>query len=176
MSPPLAPKKKPAAGPAAGLIISLVLLILALPSCASPNRYLDKLKDTQVVTPGPRRLLLTFESESRYAALSHKKVSISVKAPATLLSPASGQGTTNAQGQLEVVIEPIGIYDRKALKGGDIVVDYPAELTVALSLGSTIYEWDLDGHDSFARYGDPLYRGLDRDPDPAALHLTLTIP
>jgi hypothetical protein len=152
------------------------MALVALPSCASPNRYLDKLKDTQVVTPGPRRLLLTFESESGFSALAHQKVTVTVKPPATLLSPPSGSGRTDAYGQLEVVIEPIGIYDRKALKGGDIVVDYPAELTVALTLGSKIYEWDLDGHDSFARYGDPLYRGLDRDPDPAALNLTLTIP
>ncbi|MDR1677418.1 MAG: hypothetical protein LBS44_03400, partial [Deltaproteobacteria bacterium] len=79
-------------------------------------------------------------------------------------------------GQLEVLIDPVAVYDQSALKSGDIVVDYPAQLTVSLTLGSTVYEWDLDGHDSFARYRDPLYHGLDRDPDPTTLSLTLTIP
>jgi hypothetical protein len=131
---------------------------------------------TQAPVGNQRRILLTFERESNFSVLAHHEVRVVVKEPATLISPASGQARTDSAGQLELLIEPVAIYDRNALKSGDIVVDYPAELTVSLISGQTVYEWDLDGHDSFARYSDPLYRGLDRDTDPATLSLTLTVP
>jgi hypothetical protein len=144
--------------------------------CATPTRYEDNLIETQIQPTNPRRLVLTFERESNFTALAHRRVTVTVKAPATLISPASGSGLTDSSGKIEIVVEPVAIYDRKALKSGDIVVDYPAQLTVAIAADSKVYEWDLDGHDSFARYGDPLYRGLDRDPDTSDLYLTLTVP
>ncbi|MDR2368127.1 MAG: hypothetical protein LBF58_08485 [Deltaproteobacteria bacterium] len=158
------------------LALAALLAAALLPACASPPRYEDALLETQVKSAFPRRLLLTFERESNFSVLAHREVTVAVKPPATLLSPPSGTGRTDASGQLEIVVEPVAIYDRKAIKGGDLVVDYPVELTVSIVADSAVYEWDLDGHDSFARYSDPLYRGLDRDPDASALNLTLTVP
>ncbi|MDR1486664.1 MAG: hypothetical protein LBT62_01525, partial [Deltaproteobacteria bacterium] len=79
-------------------------------------------------------------------------------------------------GQIEIAIEPVGVYDRSALENGDIVVEYPAYLTVSLNLDNTDYTWELDHLESFARYQDPLYQGLNRDPDTTPLVMTLTVP
>jgi hypothetical protein len=154
------------------LILGLSLLV----GCSSPSRFENSLIGPQAPVGNQKKMVLTFERESNFAILSQREVTIEVQAPATLVSPQSNQIWTDSAGQVELLIDPVAIYDRSALKSGDIVVDYPVQLTVALTDGSTVYEWDLDGHDSFARYQDPLYRGLDRDPDPTTLNLTLTIP
>lgn len=158
-------------------MVALSLGPLFLPSCASPERYEDRLGgSSQIQVANPRKLSLTFERESNYAALASQEVTVTVKSPATLVSPANGRARTDSTGTMEIVVMPVAIYDKNALKAGDIVVDFPAELTVSMAVGQAIYEWDIDGHESFARYSDPLYRGLNRDPDPEALSLTLTIP
>jgi hypothetical protein len=162
--------------PRLALVLAMILAAFIFTACPSPIEYDDNLLQNQVLPAQRKRLLLTFERESNFQVLAHRQVTVIAKDTATLISPANGSGLTDSAGQIEIVVEPIAIYDRKAIKGGDLVVDYPAELTVSLTDGSNIYEWDLDGHESFARYQDPLYRGLDRDPDTSVLHLTLTIP
>jgi hypothetical protein len=168
----------PLPGPLGRAILpwAILLALVALSGCSSPSRYEDGLIGAQAPVGNRRRILLTFERESDFSALAHREVLVSVREPATLASPAGGRGLTDQSGQIELLVDPVAVYDRDALKSGDIIVDYPAELTVSMAIGGTVYEWDLDGHDSFARYADPLYRGLDRDPDPATLSLTLTVP
>ena len=169
----------PGPGPAGRLprLAAITLLsALIFTACPWPGKYEDKLLENQVTPPAPKVFILTFERESDFTALAGRQVTVAAKEPAVLISPENGRGRTGPDGRLEIIVEPPAIYDRKALKGGDIVVDYPAEITVTLDAGQAVYEWDLDGRDSFARYSDPLYRGLDRDPDPSPLNLTLTIP
>ncbi|MDR1050217.1 MAG: hypothetical protein LBP95_03885 [Deltaproteobacteria bacterium] len=162
------------------MLAVMLLTVLAgqwlLSGCSSPSRFDNALAGPQAPAATRKRMVLTFERESTYAALPGREVSVSVKAPSSLVAPGGGRTRTDGAGRVEILVDPAAVYDRSALKSGDIVVDYPAELTVVLTDGPDVYEWDLDGHDSFARYQDPLYGGLDRDPDPAVLNLTLTVP
>ncbi|MDR0354137.1 MAG: hypothetical protein LBJ64_00095 [Deltaproteobacteria bacterium] len=169
---------KPANHPHLGAAVLSTLLFVAClaAGCSSPSRFENSLIGPQAPASSLKKIFLSFENERSFAALANRQVTVSVAEPAALLSPKGGRAQTDAQGKLEVVVEPAAVYDRSALKSGDIVVDYPARVTISMMIGSDAYEWDIDCHDSFARYSDPLYRGLDRDPDPTPLHLTLTAP
>jgi hypothetical protein len=161
-------------------LLSLVLLSLgltALAACSpSPSKFQNTLSGSQAPIIEQRRLIVTFEREINYTPVANCEVFVDLKGPSKLISPSSGRGRTNGAGQLEISIEPVGIYDQNALKNGDIVVEYPADITFSITLGETTYEWDLDHLESFARYQDPLYQGLNRDPDTAPISMTLTVP
>jgi hypothetical protein len=151
-------------------------LFMALGCSPSPTKFTSTLFGPQAPIINKRQLRLAFEKESNYTPLANCDVYVSLKGPSKLLSPPSGHGRTDEAGQLEIAIEPVGIYDKSALNNGDIVVEYPADITVSLTYNSIKYEWDIDHFESFARYQDPLYQGLNRDPDTTPILLTLTIP
>jgi len=51
------------------------------------------------------------------------------------------------------------------MAGGDIVADFPVRATLTVSrAGRTAFQETLNDTQTFARYADPLYQGLDRDP------------
>ncbi|MDR1079996.1 MAG: hypothetical protein LBQ79_03295 [Deltaproteobacteria bacterium] len=123
-----------------------------------------------------RRLVLVFEDQRAFRPLSGRRVRISVSAPARLLAPADGTAVTGPSGALEVVYRPVAVYDESALAAGDVVADFPAVLSVSMDAGGDTLQWQVDDTLSYARYRDPLYQGLDRDPDPGPSHVNLYVP
>jgi hypothetical protein len=120
---------------------------------------------------------LVFEREGDYSPLAGKKVKIRISSPAELLVPASGEAVTDSQGAVRVIYAPVSRYDEKAMAAGDLIIDYPAILYVSMSLPPyQDFEWQLDDSQSFASYGDPLYRGLDRTPDEGPFYINLFLP
>jgi hypothetical protein len=94
---------------------------------------------------------------------------------AKLVSPSGGLGRTDGQGLLKVLFMPPAVYDQSALQGGDIVAEYPAKIEISLKDGQESWEWVIDDTVSYARYQDPLFQGLDRNPDPSPEYMTLTL-
>jgi hypothetical protein len=123
-----------------------------------------------------RRVILVFEDERNFRALTGRHVKILLSQPAELVTPAGGSAVTGAGGAVEVVYRPVAVYDESALSAGDVVADYPAVLFISMDTGSEIFEWQVDDTLSFARYHDELYKGLDRDPDPGPSYINLYLP
>ncbi|MDR2349724.1 MAG: hypothetical protein LBF41_03715 [Deltaproteobacteria bacterium] len=124
-----------------------------------------------------RKLLLVFERESDFAPLANREVVVRVSAPAKVLIPAGGTAVTDENGAVEVVYGPVSRYDENALKAGDLIIDYPATLWLSMDLNEyETFEWEVDDSLSFARYADPLYRGLNREPDGEPAYLNLFLP
>jgi hypothetical protein len=155
-------------------VLAAVLAFLA--ACSYPQRFDNRLAGPEAPPSPDRELVLTFERESDFSPLAGHRVEVTLKGPGRLVAPAGGEAVTDRAGRLTIVVSPVAEYDRSALKTGDIVIEYPVDLTVAMVVGRTTFEWDLDARQSFARYQDPLYQGLNRDPGDGPLHLTLTIP
>jgi hypothetical protein len=149
---------------------------MAAAGCSYPQRFDNGLTGPEAPARADRELVLTFERESDFAPMAGRAVTVTLNGPGEVLVPEGGRGRTDGSGRLRLVVSPVAVYDRSALKTGDIVVEYPAPLTVAMVVGPATFEWDLDAGQSFARYRDPLYRGLNRDPAPSPWHMTLTIP
>ena len=100
-------------------------------------------------------------------------VTIETEPPTQLVSPADGFGRTDERGRLELVFAPLPHYDQAALTGGDIIADFPVR--ARLIIGGTL-AGEIDDRETFARYADPLYRGLNRDPDGQPAHLFIYLP
>jgi hypothetical protein len=120
-----------------------------------------------------RRLILVFENESSFTPLTGRRVKIQISSPATLITPADGSAVTGSGGEVEVTYRPVAVYSENALNAGDIVAEFPAILNVSMELGDDVLEWQVDDTLYYARYSDPLYQGLDRDPDPGPYHINL---
>lgn len=163
-------------GRAAKLLLAWLSILFIYIGCSYPQRFDNGLAGPEAPDKHDRELVLTFERESDFSPLAGRQVTVILTSPGELLIPAKGRGVTDGAGRLRLVISPVAVYDKSALKTGDIVVDYPAELTVAMVEEGATFEWDLDASQSFARYQDPLYQGLNRDPASAPLNMTLTIP
>jgi hypothetical protein len=123
-----------------------------------------------------RRVILVFEGERDFRPLAGRRVKIILSSPAVLVSPAGGAATVGPGGEVEVVYRPAAVYSESALAAGDVLADFPAVLFVSMDLGSEIFEWQVDDTLTYARYRDPLYRGLDRDPDPGPSYINLMLP
>lgn len=123
-----------------------------------------------------RRIVLMVESNNYYP-VPGAGVIVKVEEPTSLISPADGQGRTDAKGSLELVFVPYPHYDRQVLAGGDIIADFPVKATVTVSRpGRPAVTKIIDDTQTFARYADPLYQGLNRDPADEATHLYITVP
>ncbi|MDR2443230.1 MAG: hypothetical protein LBE31_06895 [Deltaproteobacteria bacterium] len=154
----------------------LVFLLFIFSGCSYPQRFENGLSGLEAPTGHGRLLILTFERESDFSPLAHQSVTVAMTSPGAVKSPIDGQGLTDSNGQLTISVSTVAVYDKSALKTGDVVVEYPVDLLVTLKTTGQTYQWDLDARQSFARYRDPLYRGLNRDLSPEPLHLTLTVP
>lgn len=131
----------------------------------------DPMKDPVAPPTGyQRRMVVVLERPGFYPAAG-VEVRVEVEAPARLVSPASGRGRTDGQGALELVFEPLPEYDRRVLSGGDVVVEFLVK--AHLTIGDR--KRTLEDRQTFARYADPLYQGLNRDPEtrPTYHHLIL---
>lgn len=152
----------------------LVLMTLLLVCGCGPRRAV--LKDPTAPPGGYQRKIVLLLQRADYRPIAGARVKIAAEAPTRLISPEGGQGRTDANGTLELVFEPLPHYDQKVLGGGDIVADFPikAHLTIEGVKGGPLTRI-LDDQESFARYADPLYQGLNRDPEPEATFYRLTI-
>lgn len=149
--------------------LSLVLAgIFLVWGCSSRPAVLRD--PTAPPTDYQRRMVVVLERPGFYPAAG-VAVRVEVEGPTRLVSPASGQGRTNAQGALELVFEPVAHYDQAALRGGDIVAEFPIKAT--LSIGGV--RRVLEDRQTFARYADPLYQGLNRDPETKATYHHITL-
>jgi hypothetical protein len=152
------------------------LALLAAAGCAYPAPFDNGLYGAEVPIYPERRLVLVFETEKTFSPVAGALVNIEVAPPVRLLAPTSGQGRTDANGALTIALAPVAKYDQSALKAGDVAIDYPIALTVTMERGGRLLAWDLSDNQSFARYRDPLYQGLNRDPDAEPALITLTMP
>jgi hypothetical protein len=133
------------------------LVLILAPACGA-------LRIPPYGTPPPesylRRLVLVVE-RADYRPAAGLPVLIETGPSAELLSPAGGRGLTDAQGRLELVFAPRPGPVEAARAGGDVIVDYPVKAVRRRPGGRTL---DIDDRETFARYADAPYQGLDRDP------------
>jgi hypothetical protein len=155
--------------------VILLLLPLALASCSIP------IQDTgpaDAGTPGfsERRLIFVFEGGPFYTPVAGAHVEFSLQPPAVILTPASSRAVTGPAGEVELSYRPVAIYDRSALDDGDVIADFPAVFNITLTTkGGKVYEWSFEESLSYARYQDPLYQGLNRDPSPGPSYVNLLV-
>jgi hypothetical protein len=123
-----------------------------------------------------RRIMLVLE-RADFRPVAGAQVTIETLAPTRLVSPSGGQGRTDARGGLELVFEPLPEYDRSAAKAGDVVADFPvrAKLTIGGTGAGSLVRW-IDDRETYARYADPLYQGLSRDPETGVTYYSLIVP
>ena len=121
-----------------------------------------------------RRLVLILE-RADYRPASGVPLTIKTGPRTRLVSPAGGLGRTDGQGRLELVFAPLPQPEETARAGGDVIVDYPVQAVLTLPGGRQV---TLDDRETFARYADELYQGLNRDPqtEPAYYMVTLEQP
>ena len=123
-----------------------------------------------------RHIMLVLERPD-FSPIAGAQVSISVESPTKLVSPAQGHGRTNAQGGLELIFAPLPHYDETVGLGGDVVADFPvvAKLTVKRPRRAQV-TLDFKDQETFARYADPIYQGLSRDPETEMTYYNLVLP
>ena len=118
-----------------------------------------------------RRLVLVLERADHRPAAG-APVAIETGPSAKLLSPADGWGRTDGQGRLELVFAPRPQPDAAARAGGDVIVDYPVQAVLTLPDGRVV---TLDDRETFARYADAAYQGLNRDPETGPVHYVINL-
>jgi hypothetical protein len=119
-----------------------------------------------------RRLVLVLE-RADYRPAAGAAVTIETGPSTRLLSPPDGRGRANAQGQLELVFAPRPEPDEAARAGGDVIVDYPVQAALTLPGGRVLI---LDDRETFARYADARYQGLNRDPETKPVYYMIQVP
>ena len=152
----------------AGVLVLLAVLAAALgcggrrtppPEFQPPEDYL-------------RRLVLVLERADHRPAAG-VPVHIETGPEARLMSPPEGRGRTDGQGRLELVFVPRPRPDEAARAGGDVIVDYPVQAVLTLPGGRVL---TLDDRETFARYADARYQGLNRDPETRPVYYLISLP
>jgi hypothetical protein len=155
---------RPSAVPALVLVIALALV----PGCGVR-------RIPPYGTPPPesylRRLVLVVE-RADFRPAAGTPVLIETAPSTKLLSPAGGRGLTDAQGRLELVFAPRPEPNEAARAGGDVIVDYPVRATLTLPGGRTL---TLEDRETFARYADSAYQGLNRDPSETPAYYVINL-
>lgn len=123
-----------------------------------------------------RRIVVVLERPD-YRPVAGAEIKVEVQSPTVLLEPAEGRGLSDSQGALTLVFVPKAHYDEKVMAGDDIVVDFPVKAILTVTEpGRPPKEFSLDDRESFARYADPLYQGLNRDPEQGEDYYQITLP
>ncbi|MDR1608469.1 MAG: hypothetical protein LBT38_08710 [Deltaproteobacteria bacterium] len=154
----------------------MAFLALAFFGCAYPAPFDNGLYGAQAPLYPERQITLVFEKAKTFSPVAGALVKIEVEPPARLISPAGGEGRTSSDGTIALTVATVAQYDQSVIKQGDIAVDFPINFKVTMDRGGQTLVWDLADNQSFARYRDPLYQGLNRDPDPHPGFITLTAP
>jgi len=119
-----------------------------------------------------RRLVLVLE-EADYRPAAGAPVEIETGPSARLVSPAGGRGVTDGRGRLELIFAPEPRPNEVARAGGDVIVDYHIQAVLTLPGGRIL---NLDDLETFARYADARYQGLDRDPETGPAYYVISLP
>ena len=119
-----------------------------------------------------RRLVLILE-RGDYRPAAGEEVIIEAGPSAKLVSPAGGRGVTDGFGRLELLFAPEPRAHEAARAGGDVIVDYPVQAVLTLPDGRFL---DLDDLETFARYADERYQGLNRDPATKPAYYVISLP
>ena len=144
---------------------ALLAVAAGLAFCACSARPAQMVDPAAPPADYVRRIMVVVE-RSDFSPVAGALIKVEVEAPARLVSPADGLGRTNRQGGLELVFEPRPHYDQAAMKGGDIIVDFPVKATLTVTApGRPPFTRIIDDRETYARYADPLYQGLARDPE-----------
>lgn len=167
-------RPKTRCSPRPGALLAAALLGLFLAGCSAVGT--EGLSRPEAPEAYRRTIVLVLERPD-FRPLGGVEVSIETEAPTRLLQPAGGRGRTDGRGGLELVFEPLPHYDQSVWAGGDIIVDYPIKARLLIERpGRGALEVVLDDRESFARYADPLYQGLNRDPETGLTYYTVTVP
>jgi hypothetical protein len=129
------------------------------PGAAPPQNYL-------------RRLVLVLERADHPPAAG-VPVTIETGPLTELLSPAEGRGLTDGRGRLELIFATRPQPHKAARAGGDVIVDYPVQAVLTLPDGQAL---TLDDWETFARYADAFYQGLNRAPETGPVHYVISLP
>lgn len=164
-----------ATSPAPWAATLLAVLLAVLMAGCGPRPA--ELTDPAAPRAGYQRRIMLVLERADFRPVAGAEVRIEVEAPTRLVSPAGGRGRTNAQGGLELVFEPSPEYDRSAAKAGDVVVDFPvrAKLLIGGAGKGALVRW-IDDRETYARYADPLYQGLSRDPESGLTYYSVLVP
>lgn len=120
-----------------------------------------------------RKITVVLEREGFYP-VAGAEVRIETEEPTRLVSPAGGRGRTDSSGALALIFEPPPHYDQKVLAGGDIVAEFPVKARLIVGRGGSVHR--INDTQTFARYADPLYQGLNRDPEPEVTYHHIMLP
>ena len=155
---------------------ALIVMVAALGvwGCSS-SKPVKLSKPTAPPENYQRRIVLVLERKD-FRPVAGARVTVETEDPSVLISPAGGTGHTNHQGNLTLVFAPKPHYDESALIGDDIIVDFPikAKLTIT-GVGRAPLVRYLDARETFARYADPLYQGLNRDPESGETYYEIVV-
>lgn len=165
---------RPRCNKAAALLAGAFLLAAVFGGCSS--RSAARLNRPMAPEAYQRRIVLVVETAG-FRPVAGAEVTIETQEPTQLVSPAGGKGRTDGRGALTLVFDPPADYDKSAWAGGDIIVDYPVKAKLLIKgPGRSTAERYLDDRETFARYDDPLYQGLNRDPEPGLTYYTVVVP
>ncbi|MDL2226441.1 hypothetical protein LJB86_02155 [Deltaproteobacteria bacterium OttesenSCG-928-M10] len=154
--------------------VAVLLVMLAALGCSAKPARLSR--PTAPPEGYQRRIVVVLERQD-FRPVAGAGVKVETEAPTVLVSPAGGAGHTDSRGALTLVFEPKPHYDEKALVGDDIIVDFPvkAKLTITGAGRGPVARY-IDDRETFARYADPLYQGLNRDPEAGETYYEIILP
>ncbi|MDR1922724.1 MAG: hypothetical protein LBS31_13445 [Candidatus Adiutrix sp.] len=151
---------------------AMLTALVSLHGCAGRS----SLSGAEAPPDYERHITLVLE-RGYFQAVAGAEIAIEAAPPTRLIEPPDGLGRTDANGNLELVLKPLPHYQAGVWSGGDIVADFPVQLklTVLQPDGEPL-EYFVDDLESFARYRDPLYQGLNRDPEADVTYYVINIP
>lgn len=156
------------------LIILLGLAAANLPGCSG---RMAKLSAPTAPPAGYQRQIMLVVETADFHPVVGAEVRVEVDQPTRLVAPAGGRGSTDGQGGLLLVFEPLPHYDDAVLAGGDVLADFPISAKITVSQGGRVLTTRLlTDQETFARYADPLYQGLNRDPATDITYYNLILP
>ncbi|MGL4208049.1 MAG: hypothetical protein ACRCTY_01540 [Candidatus Adiutrix sp.] len=121
-----------------------------------------------------RHITLVVEDKN-FKPLAGAEVHITAIAPTRLLSPLNGRGRTDKNGHLKLIFQPLAQYQKKPLADEDLIVDFLTQAKLVIDGGLT-FEIKIDDWQSFARYCDPLYQGLNRNLEGGETYFMVILP
>ena len=152
----------------------LLGLIIALGGCSAKSAVLP---DPTAPPAGYQRQIMLVVENAGFHAVAGAEVAVETESPTKLVSPADGRGRTNGQGGLLLVFKPLPNYDDAVLAGGDVLADFPIKAKITVRQGGrTLTTRVLTDRETFARYADPLYQGLNRDPEAGVTYYNIILP
>ncbi|MDR2947346.1 MAG: hypothetical protein LBV79_11460 [Candidatus Adiutrix sp.] len=153
------------------------LLLLALAVGTGCPAKPARLADPTAPPSGYQRQIMLVVETPNFKPVAGAEVSIETEAPTRLISPENGRGRTDARGGLLMVFEPLPHYDEAVLAGGDVLADFPIQARVTVRRGQQMLaDRVLSDRETFARYADPLYQALNRDPEAGVSYYNIILP